>query len=79
MITSNDKSIMVVDDEPDIHNISSVADFTISRYRSCALAELGITSMSAKSTPASISFILSVESIPTFHYTCHYALNPVAL
>src|SRR5947199_7376078 len=26
-----------------IHNISSEADFTISRYRSCALAELGIT------------------------------------
>jgi hypothetical protein len=50
-----------------IHNISSVADLTIFRYRSCALAELGITSMSAKSTPTSISLILSVASAPFFH------------
>jgi hypothetical protein len=44
-----------------IHNISSAADFTIFEYISCALVELGITSISAKSTPASISLILFIE------------------
>ena len=37
------------------------ADFIRFEYISCALVELGITSISAKSTPGSISLILFVE------------------
>ena len=50
-----------------IHSISLEAAFTISKYRSRTLAELGITSISAKSISDSISFILSIASTPFFH------------